>query len=111
MAKASTISLKKLAPVVGKAVKAALDRQKLKAGDEFAINPGIIAGPLLDVATDLKVAQQIAAEVTAAVQKGAAATTAAAALPRLTPAVLVIRNRGIICGFFPYPVPDVLVDF
>ena len=64
------ISLKQLSTTVDAAVKAALDRHKLKATNGFTINPGTLAGPLLEPATDLKVAQQIAEEVTKQVQSG-----------------------------------------
>jgi hypothetical protein len=110
MAAKSSIPLRQLGPAVGKAVKAALDRHKAQADEQFIINPGIIAGPRLAVATDIKTAQKIAEEITKEVQKAPVGTKAeAAALPRLTAAVLITRG-GIICGFFPYPVPEILVD-
>jgi hypothetical protein len=102
---ASQISLSKLGPAVDKAVKAALDRHHAKANAGFVINPGIIAGPLLDIATDIKVAQKIAEEVTQQVAQSGGLDAAAAAQP-LVSAVLV-TPRALICGFFPYPVPEI----
>jgi hypothetical protein len=112
----STISLKQLSSSVDGAVKAALDRHKLKTTNAFIINPGTLAGPLLDRATDLKVAQQVADEVTKQVQQaqGAAhapegAGAAPAALKPLQSGVLV-TSRFILCGFFPYEVPQINVE-
>ena len=104
---ASQISLSQLGPIVDKAVKAAIDEHHAKANNGFVINPGIIAGPLLDIATDIKVAQKIAEDVTQQVQQSGGLDAAAAAKP-LVSAVLV-TPRAIICGFFPYPVPEVIV--
>src|SRR5437667_12331118 len=90
----STISLKLLSGAVDGAVKAALDRHKLKTTNGFIVNPGTLAGPLLDRATDLKVAQQVADEVTKQVQQAQFAAhapegAAAAARPPLQSGVLV----------------------
>jgi hypothetical protein len=103
----SSISLKQLSGSVDTAVKAALERHKVKATNGFVINPGTLAGPLLDHATDLKVAQQIAEEVTK--QVAGAQGPGALALPHVQPAVLV-TSRFILCGFFPYEVPQINVD-
>jgi hypothetical protein len=103
---ASQISLSQLGPNVDKAVKAALDRHRAKATNGFVINPGIIAGPLLDVATDIKVAQKIAEEVTEQVHQAGGLDAAATAKPV---SAVLWTPRGIICGFFPYPVPEVIV--
>jgi hypothetical protein len=108
----SVISLKQLSSSVDGAVKAALDRHKLKTTNGFIINPGTLAGPLLDRATDLKVAQQIADEVTKQVQAAQAAAHAehaAAAVKPLQSGVL-FTNRFILCGFFPYEVPQINVE-
>jgi hypothetical protein len=105
---ASQISLSHLGASVDKAVKAALDRHQAKASNGFVLNPGIIAGPLLDAATDLKVAQKIAEEVTQQVQQAGGPEAAAAAAQPLSSGVLW-TPRGIICGFFPYPVPELIV--
>jgi hypothetical protein len=111
-----TLSIKQLSSSVDGAVKAALDRHKLKTTNGFIINPGTLAGPLLDAATDLKVAQQVADEVTKQVQQAqaaghaqAGAAHAAAALKPLQSGVLV-TNRYILCGFFPYEVPQINVE-
>ncbi len=101
---AGRISLKQLSPAVDQAVKAALERHKARATNGFAINPGIIAGPILDAAVDFKVAQQIATEITQQVQKAQAGGIGTA----LEPAVLFTHGH-IICGFYPYPVPEVFV--
>jgi len=101
-----TISLKHLSVAVDQAVKAAIQKHQAKVAAPFAINPGIICGPLLEPATDLKTAQQIADEITQQVQKGQAGL--AAAQP-LTSAVLAMHGR-IICGFFPYPAPVLDVE-
>jgi hypothetical protein len=112
---ASTISLKQLSAAVDGAVKAALDRHKLKTTNQFIINPGTLAGPLLDRATDIKVAQQLAEDITKQVQQahfagpGAGAAHAPAATAQLQPGVLV-TNRFILCGFFPYEVPQISVE-
>ena len=72
-------------------------------------------GPLLDRATDLKVAQQIADEVTKQVQQahfahaGGEGHAAGLAAPALQSGVLV-TNRYILCGFFPYPVPNINIE-
>ena len=111
----STISLKQLSGSVDGAVKAALDRHKLQTSNGFIINPGTLAGPLLDKAVDVKVAQQIADEITAQVQAGASRAAAAggepsaAAIKPLQSGVL-ITNRFILCGFFPYEVPQISVE-
>ena len=106
-----TISLKQLSSSVEGAVKAALDRHKVKAGNGFIINPGTLAGPLLDRATDLKVAQQIADEVTKQVQQTQAhATHAATAAARPLQSGVLVTERFILCGFFPYEVPQINVE-
>lgn len=108
----STLSIKQLSSAVSGAVQTALDRHKLKSTNQFIINPGTLAGPLLDHATDLKVAQQIAEEVTKQVQTGLAqgghAASAIAARP-LQSGVL-ITPKYILCGFFPYEVPQINVE-
>jgi hypothetical protein len=108
MAGPSSISLKQLTSSVDQAVKAAVQRHPAKVTNGFAINPGIICGPILEAATDLKLAQQIADEITQQVQK-AQAGGAAAAASAFQSAVLVTRGH-IICGFFPYPVPELNVE-
>jgi hypothetical protein len=111
----STLSIKELSSAVGGAVKAALDRHSMKTTNQFIINPGTLAGPLLDRATDLKVAQQIADEVTKQVQQshfahaGGEGHAAGLTAPTLQSGVLV-TNRYILCGFFPYPVPNINVE-
>lgn len=102
---AGQISLKQLTPAVDQAVKAALERHKTAATNGFAINPGIIAGPILAATVDLKVAQQIATEVTQQVQRAQVGTPGAV----LEPAVLITHGH-ILCGFYPFPVPDVFVE-
>jgi hypothetical protein len=108
----STISLKQLSASVDGAVKAALDRHRLKTTNEFIINPGTLAGPLLDRATDLKVAQQVADEVTKQVQQAqtGAHDTEGAAVARPLQSGVLVTNRFILCGFFPYEVPQINVE-
>src|SRR4051812_31745186 len=113
---ASTLSLKELSTAANGAVHAALERHKLKATNDVIINPGTLAGPLLDRATDLKVAQQLAEEITKQVQAkmgaaGAGGHAPAAALqaPQLRSGVLV-TNRFILCGFFPWEVPQINIE-
>jgi|GEM_PF-3082726 len=113
----SLISLKQLSASVDGAVKAALDRHKLKTTNGFIINPGTLAGPLLDRATDLKVAQQVADEVTKQVQQQAHTTAHAVegaeqalAAPKVFQSGVLITNRFILCGFFPYEVPQINVE-
>ena len=108
---ASTLSLKELSTAASGAVHAALERHKLKATNDVIINPGTLAGPLLDRATDLKVAQQLADEITKQVQGklgGGGVQTAALQAP-LQSGVLV-TNRFILCGFFPWEVPQINVE-
>ena len=105
----TTISIKQLSSSVDGAVKAALERHKLKTTNGFIINPGTLAGPLLDAATDLKVAQQVADEVTKQVQQAQAGHAQAAAVRPLQSGVLV-TNRYILCGFFPYEVPQINIE-
>jgi hypothetical protein len=110
----NTISLKQLSGAVDGAVKAALDRHKLKATNGFIINPGTLAGPLLDRATDLKVAQQLADEITKQVEQsnfaaGGQAHAAAAPTVHLQSGVL-LTSRYILCGFFPYEAPQINVE-
>lgn len=107
-----TLSIKQLSSSVDGAVKAALDRHKLKTTNGFIINPGTLAGPLLDVATDLKVAQQVADEVTKQVQQAQAghAPGGAAAAARPLQSGVLVTNRYILCGFFPYEVPQINVE-
>jgi hypothetical protein len=102
--KPTTVSLKHLTGTVDQAVKAALQRHQAKSTAPFILNPGILAGPLLDPATDVKVAQQIATEITAQVQaaQGGAQGAGAIAAPSLESGVLITRNH-IICGFYPVP--------
>jgi len=112
----STLSIKQLSSAVDGAVKAALDRHKLKATNQFIINPGTLAGPLLDKATDLKIAQQIADEVTRQVQQAqtAAHPTGGAEHAAITAKPLqsgvLVTNRYILCGFFPYEVPQINIE-
>jgi len=102
---AGQIAIRQLTPAVNQAVKAALERHKTQATNGFALNPGIIAGPILAATVDFKVAQQIATEVTQQVQKA----QVGGAGPTLEPAVLFTHNH-IICGFFPFPVPEVIFE-
>jgi hypothetical protein len=109
----SSISLKQLTGTVDKAVKAALQRNPAKTSSGFILNPGILAGPLLDVATDLRVAQKIADDITAQVQKeqsGAHATTAAAPVAQNLQSGVLVTHSHILCGFFPYPNPILKVE-
>lgn len=107
MASAPNISLKQLSSSVDKAVKAALQRNQAKSTG-IILNPGVLAGPLLDVAVGLEAAQKIADDITAQVQKeqGLAAHATGGGLQS---GVLVTHNH-IICGFFPYPVPYLNLD-
>lgn len=101
--KPSTVSLRQLTGTVNKAVQTALKRQNVTATAPFILNPGVLAGPLLDATTNIQVAQQLAKDITAEVQAaqagGAAVASAAGALE---PAVLITPNH-IICGFYPAP--------
>jgi hypothetical protein len=112
----TTLSIKQLSSAVSGAVGAALDRHKLKATNQFIINPGTLAGPLLDKATDLKIAQQIADEVTKQVQHAQTAAHApggaehAAITARPLQSGVLVTNRYILCGFFPYEVPQINVE-
>jgi hypothetical protein len=97
-----TVSLRQLSATVNQAVQAALQRQKLTATVPFILSPGVLAGPILDVKTNIQVAQQLANEITAqvqAAQAGGRAGAAAAAAP-LESGVLITPTH-IICGFFP----------
>ena len=107
--KPSTVSLTQFSVAVNQAVKVALQRNPAKSAAPFILNPGVLAGPLLDVATDLKVAQQIADDVTSAVQTAHAGTAGAASAQTLTSAVLITHNH-IICGFYPAPPWELNVD-
>jgi hypothetical protein len=106
--KPSTVSLTQFSSAVHQAVKVALQRNPAKSTAPFILNPGVLAGPLLDVATDLKVAQQIADDVTREVQTAAGAA-GAASVQTLTSAVLITHNH-IICGFYPAPPWELNVD-
>jgi hypothetical protein len=108
MASASNISLKQLSGSVDKAVKAALQRNQAKSTGVI-LNPGILAGPLLDVATDIKVAQKIADDITAQVQKEQGSFAHAAPGAALQSGVLITHSH-ILCGFFPYPTPLLGLD-
>jgi hypothetical protein len=113
MAGPSSISLKQLTTSVDQAVKAAVQRHSAKVSNGFTINPGIICGPILDAATDLKVAQQIADEITQQVQKAQAvslgAKASAVAAPAFQSAVLATRGH-VICGFYPFPIPELNLE-
>jgi hypothetical protein len=95
-----TVSLRQLTATVNKAVQAALQRQKITATAPFILNPGVLAGPLLDVTTNIQVAQQVAQEIATQVQTAQAGGKAGAAAPTVEWGVLVTPNH-IICGFFP----------
>ena len=99
------ISFKQLTPAVDQAVKAALERHATRAATGFAFNPGIIAGPILEATVDFKVVQQIATEVTQQVQKAQVGGIGTA----LEPAVLYTHGH-IICGFYPFPAPEILLE-
>jgi hypothetical protein len=106
--KALTLSAKDIAKAVDAAVKLAAEKHKVQINTEFRIGPGTIMGRLLAQANvNLQQAEQIAAEITNHVQQQHATAASAAALtvPQLQPAVL-IRNRLILCGFFPTPQPE-----
>ena len=103
MATTPNVSLTQLSKVVDQAVKAALQRNNVKATAPFTINPGILAGPILDAAVNLEVAQRVAEQVTQQVQQaqaGAGQQAAGAAAQTLQSGVLITGNH-IICGFFP----------
>jgi hypothetical protein len=104
--KPSTVSLTQFSTAVNQAVKVALQRNPAKSTAPFILNPGVLAGPLLDVATDLKVAQQIADDITSAVQAHAGTASSA---QTLSSAVLITHNH-IICGFWPAPPWELNVD-
>jgi hypothetical protein len=99
--KPSTVSLKQLTSTVDQAVKLALERHPAKSTANFVINPGILAGPILDSATNIQVAQQIAQTITAQVQQAGGFAAAAAGAP-LQYGVLITPTH-IICGFYPAP--------
>jgi hypothetical protein len=112
MASPANISLKQLTGSVDKAVKAALQRNQAKSVSGFVLNPGVLAGPILDAATDIKIAQKIADDITAQVQReqiGGLTDTAALAAQPLQSGVLV-THQHIICGFFPFPNPVLTVE-
>ena len=100
-AKPSTASLKQLTSTVNQAVKLALERHPAKSTANFVINPGVLAGPILDPATNIQVAQQIAQTITAQVQQAGGLAGAAAGAP-LQYGVLITPTH-IICGFYPAP--------
>lgn len=104
--KALTLSAKDIAKAVDSAVKLAQDTHKVQFNTEFHIAPGMIMGRILAKA-DLGAAQaeQIATDITNHVQQHGFAA-AAVARPQLEPAVL-IRNKLILCGFFPMPQPEI----
>lgn len=105
--KATTISLKSIASSVGPAVAAALKKHNIKAGGSLVLNPGILAGPLLEPTVDLKVAQQIAEEVANGMQQhaaGLAATATPIAAAKYKPGVFA-TNDFILCGVRPYEIP------
>lgn len=101
---ANTITLKNLVSATGPAVTAALKRHSAKPAGGLILNPGTLAGPLLDPATDIRVAQQIADDVAKAVQGqfGQGLTS----IPALSTGVLITKSH-ILCGFFPYPAPEI----
>jgi hypothetical protein len=107
--KPSTISLTQFSSAVSQAVKVALQRNPAKSTAPFILNPGVLAGPIIDVATDLKVAQQIADDVTNAVQASQGGAAAAGTAQTLTSAVLITHNH-IICGFYPAPPWELNID-
>ena len=98
----SSLSLKQLTGTVDNAVKAALQRHNAKSSAGFVLNPGILAGPLLDLATDIKVAQHIADDITKQVQAGGGQH---AAISQPLASGVLITHTHILCGFFPYPAP------
>jgi hypothetical protein len=100
-AKPSTASLKQLTSTVNQAVKLALERHPAKSTANFVINPGVLAGPILDPATNIQVAQQIAQTITAQVQQAGGFAAAPGGAP-LQYGVLITPNH-IICGFYPAP--------
>jgi hypothetical protein len=101
--KPSTVSLKQLASTVDQAVKLALERHPAKSTANFVINPGILAGPILDSATNIQVAQQIAQTITAQVQQAGGFAAAAAGAGAPLQSGVLITPTHIICGFYPAP--------
>ena len=66
---------------------------------------------MLDAATDLKVAQKIADDITAQVQKTQAQTLGAGAgVSQPLQSGVLVTHSHIICGFFPYPTPFFNID-
>jgi hypothetical protein len=105
------IAAKDVSAAVDQAVKLATEKHKEKFGPDFHIGPGTIMGRyLLESATALKQAQQIATEITQHVNEQGAARGPSVALPRFEPAVL-LRNNLILCGFYPGPIVDIQEKF
>jgi hypothetical protein len=90
--RAETVSLKKLATTIEKAVQQA-DTNDLVTGTGLQLQPGIIFGRFLRGEVTLEAAQTLAADITGRVER-----TAAPGIGKLDPAVLKIKNR-IIVGF------------
>jgi len=104
------IAAKDVSMAVDHAVKLATEKHKVKFGPDFSIGPGTIMGRyLLESATALNQAEQLAMEITQHVN-GQGAARAAGIAPHYEPAVL-IRNGLILCGFYPGPIVDIQERF
>jgi hypothetical protein len=98
------IPLKQLVSSVQQAVTAALERHGVQAQAKVAIGDGLICGPLLAKAVDMKVAQQIAEDVAG---KAHAAALSGSQPPK--PGVFSGPNH-IICGIIIDPREGIIVE-
>lgn len=103
------LAVKDLSHAVEKAVKLVGDKHKVKFGPEFHVGPIIMGRQLLQAEISTSQAEQLATEITQHLTQGAM-TGAGFANLQFEPTVLV-RNRLILCGFIPGPIPEIEQQF
>jgi len=103
------LAVKDLSQAVEKAVRLVSDKHKVKFSPEFHVGPSIMGRQFLQGEIGTGQAEQIATEITQHLTQGVTTGAGFANFP-FEPTVLV-RNRLILCGFLPGPIPEIEQQF